>query len=74
MRAMVPAASTQIEHPDGRVELIDTSRVERSALYNEDLAPVPIARRTWTPYNSRDEKMIPSPGACHVEEVSSIPD
>jgi nucleobase:cation symporter-1, NCS1 family len=44
-------AANQIEHPDGRVELTDTSRVERSALYNEDLAPVPIARRTWTTYN-----------------------
>src|SRR3954463_5929596 len=38
--------------PDGRVELIDTRRVEASALYNDDLAPVPLARRTWTTYNS----------------------
>src|SRR5687767_1216008 len=45
------AAANQIEHPDGRVELTDTSRVERSILYNEDLAPVPIAKRTWTTYN-----------------------
>ena len=44
-------AARQIEHADGRVELTDTSRVERSPLYNEDLAPVPIARRTWTTYN-----------------------
>jgi NCS1 family nucleobase:cation symporter-1 len=36
---------------DGRVELIDTRRVEASALYNEDLAPVPLSRRTWTTYN-----------------------
>src|SRR6184192_158384 len=36
---------------DGRVELVDTSRVEASPLYNPDLAPVPIARRTWTTYN-----------------------
>ena len=36
---------------DGRVELIDTRRVEASPLYNEDLAPVPLARRTWTTYN-----------------------
>jgi NCS1 family nucleobase:cation symporter-1 len=48
---MMPTTASQIEHPDGRVELIDTSRVERSALYNEDLAPVPLARRTWTTYN-----------------------
>src|SRR5687767_639658 len=45
------AAANQIEHPDGRVELTDTSRVESSVLYNEDLAPVPIAKRTWTTYN-----------------------
>ncbi len=37
--------------PDGRVELVDTARVEASALYNEDLAPVPVSRRTWTTYN-----------------------
>ena len=37
--------------PDGRVELIDSSRVVASPLYNNDLAPVPIARRTWTTYN-----------------------
>ena len=33
--------------PDGRVELIDTAKVEASALYNEDLAPVPASRRKW---------------------------
>jgi len=37
--------------PDGRVELVDTSRIEKSPLYNHDLAPVPLARRTWTTYN-----------------------
>lgn len=42
---------TQVERPDGRVELIDTTRIERSALYSEDLAPVPIVRRTWNTYN-----------------------
>src|SRR5215216_2722957 len=36
---------------DGRVELIDTRRVEASPLYNEDLAPVPLARRNWSTYN-----------------------
>ncbi len=43
--------ATQVKRPDGRVELLDTSRVERSTLYNEDLAPIPISRRTWTTYN-----------------------
>jgi NCS1 family nucleobase:cation symporter-1 len=47
----VIAIASQAELPDGRVELVDTSRVEQSALYNEDLAPVPIAKRTWTTYN-----------------------
>src|SRR5262252_3839394 len=36
---------------DGRVELVDPRRIEASPLYNADLAPVPIARRTWTTYN-----------------------
>jgi len=36
---------------DGRVELVDTRRVEASPMYNEDLAPVPLARRNWTTYN-----------------------
>jgi nucleobase:cation symporter-1, NCS1 family len=43
--------SPQLEHPDGRVELTDTGRIEASPLYNEDLAPVPVARRNWTTYN-----------------------
>jgi nucleobase:cation symporter-1, NCS1 family len=37
--------------PDGRVELIDLRRVEASPLYNDDLAPVPLSRRSWTTYN-----------------------
>src|SRR5690349_24689322 len=41
----------QIEHADGRVELVDTSRVDASPLSNHDLAPVPLARRNWTTYN-----------------------
>jgi NCS1 family nucleobase:cation symporter-1 len=36
---------------DGRVELVDTHRVEASPLYNHDLAPVPLSRRNWTTYN-----------------------
>ena len=39
------------QHGDGRVELIDTSRIEASSLYNKDLAPIPVARRNWTTYN-----------------------
>jgi len=36
---------------DGRVELADTTRITSSPLYNDDLAPVPAARRNWTTYN-----------------------
>src|SRR5712671_6803490 len=36
---------------DGRVELLDTTRIEASPLYNHDLAPVPLSRRTWSTYN-----------------------
>jgi NCS1 family nucleobase:cation symporter-1 len=45
------SAPNQKAHPDGRVELKDLARIEASPLYNPDLAPVPIARRTWTTYN-----------------------
>src|SRR3569832_1085662 len=47
----VITTASQVERPDGRVELVDASSLERSAFYNEDLAPVPIARRNWTTYN-----------------------
>jgi NCS1 family nucleobase:cation symporter-1 len=45
------AIAGQVEHADGRVEVLDTARIERSPLYNHDLAPVPVARRDWTTYN-----------------------
>src|SRR4029078_12741642 len=42
-----------IRHDDGRVELNENAltEIEGSPLYNEDLAPVPVARRDWTTYN-----------------------
>jgi NCS1 family nucleobase:cation symporter-1 len=43
--------SRQTLHADGRVELVDTSRVDASPLSNHDLAPVPLDRRTWSTYN-----------------------
>ena len=43
--------ANQREMPDGRVELVDPSRIESSPIYNEDLAPVPVSRRNWTTYN-----------------------
>jgi NCS1 family nucleobase:cation symporter-1 len=44
-------SSETIRHADGRVELRDYSTIESSPLYNEDLAPVPVAKRNWTTYN-----------------------
>jgi len=41
----------EIVHADGRVELADASALASSPLWNEDLAPVPLARRNWTTYN-----------------------
>jgi nucleobase:cation symporter-1, NCS1 family len=43
--------TTERRLADGRVELISTARVETSPLYNHDLAPVPLSRRTWSTYN-----------------------
>jgi NCS1 family nucleobase:cation symporter-1 len=45
------ARPNEVRHPDGRVELIDTSAIEKSPLYNKDLAPVAIQDRNWTTYN-----------------------
>jgi NCS1 family nucleobase:cation symporter-1 len=45
------ANSGEIHHADGRVELADASSLAGSPLWNEDLAPVPVQRRTWTTYN-----------------------
>jgi NCS1 family nucleobase:cation symporter-1 len=42
---------TTIRHPDGRVELRAPEAVRGSRLYNEDLAPVPVAKRTWTTWD-----------------------
>ncbi len=44
-------AEAQRTHDDGRVELIDRTGIADSPYYNEELAPTPMARRTWTTYN-----------------------
>ena len=43
----------QTTHADGRVELTDSQHtaIAQSPLYNRDLAPVPVAKRTWNTYN-----------------------
>jgi NCS1 family nucleobase:cation symporter-1 len=43
--------ATEIRHPDGRVELADESAIQKSPLYNHDLAPVRVAARNWSTYN-----------------------
>ena len=50
---MTAAMMEEIVHPDGRHELrpeVDAA-LGTSALHNEDLAPVPVSKRTWTTYN-----------------------
>jgi NCS1 family nucleobase:cation symporter-1 len=50
---MTAAMMEEIVHPDGRHELkpeVDAA-LDASVLHNVDLAPVPIAKRTWTTYN-----------------------
>ncbi|MGE0868508.1 MAG: NCS1 family nucleobase:cation symporter-1 [Kofleriaceae bacterium] len=44
-------SDTTIEHPDGRVELRAPDELKGSKLYNEDLAPVAVRRRTWTTWD-----------------------
>lgn len=46
-------ADEQIERPDGRVELAEDVVLaisDDAALFNEDLAPTQIAKRTWSTY------------------------
>ena len=62
---LTPADRRQIEHPDGRVELVDTSRVDASPLSNHDLAPVPLERRNWTHVQLRGA--VDQHGALHSD-------
>ena len=48
--ARLAMADEQIERPDGRVELAEDVVLDDPALFNEDLAPTKIARRTWRTY------------------------
>jgi NCS1 family nucleobase:cation symporter-1 len=51
MRWLPENTMPHIELHDGRIELAARTRIEASPLYNDDLGPVPIARRNWTTYN-----------------------
>jgi len=44
------APMQQIEHADGRVELAPGVTLDDARLYNEDLAPTRVERRTWSTY------------------------
>jgi NCS1 family nucleobase:cation symporter-1 len=48
---MSQSSESTIIHGDGRVELRAPEGLEGSSLYNADLAPVPVARRTWTTWD-----------------------
>ena len=41
----------EVHHPDGRVTLATNEEIADSGYANGDLAPLPLARRTWTTYN-----------------------
>ncbi|TVT44890.1 NCS1 family nucleobase:cation symporter-1 [Amycolatopsis rhizosphaerae] len=44
-------APSQTVRPDGRVDLSDTASIRGSRFFNDELAPVPVEKRTWTTYN-----------------------
>jgi nucleobase:cation symporter-1, NCS1 family len=50
---MATTDSELLLHEDGRVELREEvcREISATSLYNHDLAPVPVERRTWTTYN-----------------------
>jgi nucleobase:cation symporter-1, NCS1 family len=51
-RSSLPSELSEvIEHLDGRIDLRDERQISASKLFNHDLAPVPVARRTWGTYN-----------------------
>src|SRR5579859_842519 len=43
--------SPQTTYPDGRVELAEGVVLDDPEFANADLAPIPVAKRTWTTYN-----------------------
>jgi NCS1 family nucleobase:cation symporter-1 len=53
MQSLKNEAEGTRQHPDGRIELTaeGAALVQDSPLYNPDLAPIPVAERTWTTYN-----------------------
>jgi NCS1 family nucleobase:cation symporter-1 len=48
---MAESSEPTIQHGDGRVELTAPDELRDSPLFNADLAPVAVARRTWTTWD-----------------------
>jgi NCS1 family nucleobase:cation symporter-1 len=48
--AMADLGDEQVERADGRVELRESVVLDDPSLYNEDLAPTSMAKRTWSTY------------------------
>jgi nucleobase:cation symporter-1, NCS1 family len=46
-----PETTSTTTHADGRVELRHPEALRDSPLYSDDLAPVPMAKRTWTTWD-----------------------
>ena len=44
-------SAEQVTLPDGRVELAPAVHLDDAALYNHDLAPTLVSKRTWTTYS-----------------------
>src|ERR1700760_3374325 len=50
-RMVTSPIQDEVRHPDGRVTLASNDEIAGSGYANGDLAPLPLARRTWTTYN-----------------------
>ena len=61
-----------IQHKDGRIELKSEAlgEIENSPLFNEDLAPVPVAKRNWTTYNYA--ALVDLDGALHTDVYDGV--
>jgi cytosine/uracil/thiamine/allantoin permease len=50
-RMVASQVAEEVHYPDGRVSLASTDEIAGSGYANDDLAPLPIERRTWTTCN-----------------------
>jgi NCS1 family nucleobase:cation symporter-1 len=49
--SVTDSVASQQSHPNGQVDLADPSSIATSRFANDELAPVPVAKRTWSLYN-----------------------